>query len=332
VGDYVTVTGTVRGGTLKVNALNANIGIFTAEGTKPAYVTCESVNYGVITDQIVAELPETRAVVFTTDPTQTINWYAQDIDPCTGNVTERLLLQVQPQINAAPIGRGVFRLGKANVDPPPRNAVFRLALGVADGVAGGIRAGQFVQPIFNYIFPELPTAGAPALENRFDVIDFLGKGYGPYVPGKFGFPAPTPGVIVGQLNPWPGSKPPAKTSCPPIVPPATSSVVLPSSTSSAPPAGTPTPPVDTISLLSATKAVSHRNGFFRVTVTAATSSLDPKTVLTFNVNGATPITGATMTQDLKNPGTWSGNINFKGTPSSVQVFSNLGGKSQIVPI
>lgn len=332
VGDYVTVTGTERGGILKVNALNANLGIFTSPGTQPAYVSCESVNYGIVTTQGPAEFAETRAVTFTTDPTQTVSWYAQDVDPCTGNITERLILQVQPQNVAAPIGRAVFRLGKTDVSPAPRNAVFRLSKGTVD-TAGGIKAGQFIQPIFNYIFPELLAFGGTELENRFDVINFLGQGSGPYTPGTFGLTGPNPPVIVGQLSPWPGSSPPNAPVCAPPI--ATSSTTVPSTLSTITTVASPTPstpPVDTIVITAASKVKSNRGGFFRVTVSATTTGTDPKNVLTFTVNGVTPVTGALMTQDPKNPGSWSGNIDFKGTATSVQVFSSFGGKSQVVTV
>lgn len=333
VGDYVIVTGTERGGVLKVNALNANIGVYTAPGTQPAYVSCESVNYGIVTTQGPAEFAETRAVTFTTDPTQTVSWYAQDVDPCSGKITERLLLQVQPQNAAAPIGRAVFRMGKTNASPAPRNVVFRLSKGTVD-TAGGIKAGQFIQPIFNYVFPELLAFGGVEFENRFDVIPFLGLGSGPYVPGTFGATPPNPPVRVGQLKPWPGSAPPTPPNCPPLAalpPPSASTTTVASSVTPTPTVVTP-PPVDKITIVSAAKTKSAKGGFFIVTVSAKTTGVDPKNVLSLNINGATPVKGAVMNQDPNVPGSWSGSVQFKGTPTSVQVVSTFGGKSAVVNI
>jgi hypothetical protein len=213
IGDYVTITGTMNGGTVEVNNLIANLAIFTAPGTKPAYVSCESVNYGIVTTQ-AGEFAETRAVAWTTDPSVTIQWFAMDVDPCTGAVTERNLLVVQPfntvaapgAVPGAPLGRAVFRLGKANVSPATRQVGFRLSTGVTQVPLGptNLTAGQFIQPIFDFIFPEQLTFGTPAIENRFDVIPFLGLGSGPYIPGAPGAAPPTNPVVVGQLSPWPG--------------------------------------------------------------------------------------------------------------------------------
>lgn len=52
-----------------------------------------------ITGPATAENGETRAVVFTTDVTTPITWYAIDLDPCTGATTWRPILTEQPLAN-----------------------------------------------------------------------------------------------------------------------------------------------------------------------------------------------------------------------------------------
>lgn len=66
--------------------------------------------YGITTPPS-ADPPETRAVVFTTDQTTPVQWYAEDVDRCTGDITERAIQLVTPQQNA-PVGRVVYRMGK----------------------------------------------------------------------------------------------------------------------------------------------------------------------------------------------------------------------------
>jgi hypothetical protein len=46
VGDYVTINGNNLGTIFEVNSLIANVGYYTAPGTKPAYVNADNVNFG----------------------------------------------------------------------------------------------------------------------------------------------------------------------------------------------------------------------------------------------------------------------------------------------
>lgn len=67
---------------------------------------------------------ETRATAFVTDPQTTLQWFAIDVDPCTGESSERDLLLVQPD-ETAPVGMTVFRLGKTDASPVTRQVGFR---------------------------------------------------------------------------------------------------------------------------------------------------------------------------------------------------------------
>lgn len=62
VGDYVTYSATNIGGLHAVYALTANLGLRTAPGSQPAYITAESVNWGVVDPNAPAniETGETR--------------------------------------------------------------------------------------------------------------------------------------------------------------------------------------------------------------------------------------------------------------------------------
>ncbi|KAJ7065480.1 hypothetical protein C8F01DRAFT_982165 [Mycena amicta] len=61
VGDYITYSGTkVPGGLLAVYTLEVNLGIYTAPGTKPAYITCEAAQYGIVIGDPTVETGETR--------------------------------------------------------------------------------------------------------------------------------------------------------------------------------------------------------------------------------------------------------------------------------
>ncbi|KAJ7604817.1 hypothetical protein DFH06DRAFT_274226 [Mycena polygramma] len=324
VGDYITFSGIkTPEGILALYSLEANLGIYTAPGTKPAYITVESANYGIIDPNPVLETGETRAVAFATDPSTTVKWFAIDVDPCTGVESERQLAIGQGS-SVAPVGKIVYRLGKVDASPVTREVGFRYSSGTSDG-PGGIIAGQFIQPIFAYIFPELISFGANEVPNQFDVIPFLSLGSGPFEFGNYlAAPLPTP-TIVGQLNPWPGFPTPAATSCPPPSPPASSSASssLPSSssatsaTSSA--SSTPSPVKDVITLISA----SAKNQKGQMTTSAVASSNNPTAQLFMAIIGVDNVSPQPMTK-LAN-GQFSLDISTKGKPSSVVITSSLGG-------
>jgi hypothetical protein len=318
VGDYVTVQGTEIGGTLWVNNLIANLGIFTAPGTKPAYVTCEEAIFGIVTTQ-AGEIAETRAVAFTTDVGGALlDWFALDQNECTGVITERSLrVPVLPNGGVAPLGRAVYRTpAKADLTPATRYVGFRLQTGVTN-TGNNLTAGQFIQPIFDYVFPELLVAGNPDLPLAFETIPYLAKGSGPYVPGKVGNTAPVPAPIVGQLSPWPGGSAPvaAPVVCPP---PATTTTSAIASATPTPPVN---PPVDKITITSATG--KNQKGQTTLSVTAITDSKDPAIVLSITAAGRNPVPKTPMT--LVSPGNWLFTITLKSKPLTVTVTSSFGG-------
>ncbi|KAJ7028589.1 hypothetical protein C8F04DRAFT_1290541 [Mycena alexandri] len=200
VGDYITFSGLkVPGGLLAVYSLSANLGIYTAAGTKPAYISPATATYAIQVADPTVEAGETRATAFVTDPSTPVEWYAIDVDPCTGAETERDILLVEPE-PAAPIGRVVFRTsgggaarrrelvpekkgggggggGGVTIDasPPTREVGFRYSSGTSAGPKG-IIAGQYIQPIFFFVFPELIAFGGNEVENQFDMMPFLAMG------------------------------------------------------------------------------------------------------------------------------------------------------------
>lgn len=63
-----------------------------------------------------------------TDTATTIEFYAIDVDPCTGVETERSLVIAQPS-SVAPVGEVIYRLGKQDVSPATREVGFRYTNG-----------------------------------------------------------------------------------------------------------------------------------------------------------------------------------------------------------
>ncbi|MNW12476.1 hypothetical protein D3C71_2101760 [compost metagenome] len=76
-------------------------------------------------------------------------------------------------------------LSQAGVDSCIQNAS-RLT------VANGLVAGQYVAPVFEFIFPEGVKPGDPVVPNDFWHLPFIRNGEGTNTPGGVGPLAPTP--------------------------------------------------------------------------------------------------------------------------------------------
>jgi hypothetical protein len=240
VGDYVTYSGIlVKDGTsptagafagvsssyVAAYSVVANVGIFTAYGTDPAYVAIDVTILGV-GGAPIAGVPQeatarTRFEGFTTDPSRTIYLYGIDVDPCTGAQTDRdwgsVAVDPGPPVGAV-FGRWRFR-PPTKVLSMPLTGVFlpatrevraRLTPSQPFVTANGLSAGQYHAPITEYLFPENLAVGGPVVPLNFQEFPFLANGSGPW-PG--GGPNGVPGGIVGQLSPWPGSPVPTAPSC-----------------------------------------------------------------------------------------------------------------------
>ncbi|KAJ7145995.1 hypothetical protein C8R44DRAFT_5120 [Mycena epipterygia] len=254
VGDYVTFSGIkTADGILEIYELEGNLGLYTAPGTQPAYVVAVAAQYAIVNPDPTLETDETRATAMATDPSTTLNWFAIDVDPCTGAETERSLLPNVEPSETAPLGRATFRLGKINASPVTREVGFRYSNGVVAGPRGLI-AGQYIQPIFTYVFPELVAFGDPEPVNQFDLFPYLAQGSGLFVYGNYLEVPPSTPTTVGQLSPWPGNSAPETISCPPpsISTPSTSTGTSTSTSTSSGASSTPTGTPDIITILSAT--------------------------------------------------------------------------------
>jgi len=157
-----------------------------------------------------------------------ITIWAIDEHPCTGETTDRFL--ASGSVKAGEIrNKWEIRIPKnSNVGKYTRN--YRVKIG--DNVVtttDNIDAGQYIQPVSEWIFPELTTPGGTPPPNDFTNIGPLRDGFGPI-----------DGQIFGQLSPWPGASAPAPliANCPPpstTTSSATSSATSGSSTSTATP-------------------------------------------------------------------------------------------------
>jgi hypothetical protein len=130
---------------------------------------------------------------YTTDPTASVDISAIDVDPCTGDETNRLLMAGQPLDGGDVRNRFTYRIDGVPIGDYTREYQISLSSGTQT-TKNGIIAGQYHQPVTAWVFPELTAIGAPMVSNEFNHLSHLANGFGP----------DENGFIFHQLTPWPG--------------------------------------------------------------------------------------------------------------------------------
>jgi hypothetical protein len=209
---------------ISAHTVGAELGIYTAPSTWPAYVFQGSFLLGVggVPNPLFPQeaLEKIFGDFFSTDSSQLVDMYAEDVNSTTGAVTHRFFSTADPF--GPPLGglkgRARFRSVIGNYLPPPRFlAVATRALTGGQPIdtilptarltANGLKAGFYTAPIFDYIFAENLVLGAQQIPITFQEFPFLTNGMGPYTPWNQVDSLPV--ANVGQLDPWPGlSAPP----------------------------------------------------------------------------------------------------------------------------
>ena len=152
--------------------------------------------------------------------------YALDVDPCTGEETER-------SVGAALYKAGdirnkwIWRADSTTFSKYTKEYLIRASTGEKI-TTNGLTAGRYIQPVTEWIFPEANAPGIVPPPNDFSQFTYLARGSGRDEAGN----------LWGQLNPWPGASAPATTSCAPVIA-ATPSSSLSASASATVPTGTP---------------------------------------------------------------------------------------------
>jgi hypothetical protein len=241
VGDYVTVRGPIvkdaLGSYVSAYAVDANVGIFTAPHTLPAYVSIDVILMGTgpLDDVTLAQEGAKRTIVegFTTDVTTPVIIAPVDVNACTGEGLDRFpwwnVQAIDPgPPNGAVAGRWRFRPGAPAFDLkgfpflPPTRDVHVISINGAVETMNGLSAGEYTAPNFEFILPENRGIGSPIVPGNFEAMPFLAQGSG----ARNAFGSATRLGFVGQLDPWPGASVPARSACAPmvVVNPATAKV------------------------------------------------------------------------------------------------------------
>lgn len=182
---------------------------------------------------------------YTSDPNAAITVLAIDVDPCTGEETERSVGAAAYKAGDAR-NKWTWRADTTIASKYTREYVIRASTGekLTDNK---INAGRYVQPVLEFLFPEPNVPGIVPPINDFTNFGFLAKGLGRDESGN----------LWGQLSPWPGANAPAAPSCAPASPTS----VAPSTTTAPPaasvePSGAPASSVAASSAAASTPTVS----------------------------------------------------------------------------
>jgi hypothetical protein len=170
----------------------ANIGAFTAPGTMPAYVAIDVTQMGTggINNPGLPQEATASARIegFTTDPTEPIDIFGVDIDPCTGATVDRYW-GTQPALQIAQLGKFRFIPNGGTFTPAVRevravsqtlsHGAMPADIASAKTYANGIVAGQYDSPMSKFIFPESAEVGLTPVPLNFQDFPFLAAGFLP---------------------------------------------------------------------------------------------------------------------------------------------------------
>lgn len=238
---------------------------------------------------------------------------AIDVDPCTGKETLRPISTL-PVDTAEPRLKFDVRIKNAlATDKYTREYMITTAT-VSNTTKNNIIAGQYVQPVTEWIQPELSIPGNAPVSNVFSAFAHLTQGLGPDGDGNIWGPLdpfPQSGVTVFDIK-----------KCLAVTPPATTTTPRATTT----PTPTPTP-VDKVAVTLATWT-SSGGGTLTVTCTSSNSNAAQVGML---VDWTALKDGTTTFNQVMTAGSTAGTWTFSGIkikqPSTVTCHSKLGGSA-----
>ncbi|TKA66580.1 hypothetical protein B0A49_06047 [Cryomyces minteri] len=276
VGDYLEYSGvTLPNGQIACYSIVANVDIRTKSGSVPSYIRMEDALIGVIDTDPNVEFSQSKFIGFSSDPDAFVQIFAIDVDPCTGVEHDRLIGSVGTGgVVGNPRARFRHLTDRLAIGEYTREYHITLSTGTAV-TANGILAGQYHQPVTEWVFPELTAIGAAPPPIDFKDLNFLRDGFGPDDLGN----------VFHQLNPWPAATTPVPSkTCPDII------AAPPASPTASPTAAAVTP------VPSVSSDVTSRPGV-KVTLTARNTNPNiPDTEAAFSwALGPTDTTVGTLT-------------------------------------
>ncbi|KAF2797557.1 hypothetical protein K505DRAFT_298215 [Melanomma pulvis-pyrius CBS 109.77] len=196
VGDFIEYSGLKLGAEILAYAITAiNVQVTTtASSTVPNYIRVEDALIGVFDSAANVEMADIRFIGYLSSCTgASVTISAIDVDPCTGEETYRQIGTATPRAGDVRC-KWEFRADTTAQSTYTREYMIKANNPVIE-TKDGILAGQYIQPVTEWIQPEVDIPGTEPPPSKFSDIrglvqgDFLdGKQYGPLSP----FPGPTP--------------------------------------------------------------------------------------------------------------------------------------------
>ncbi|KAG9383397.1 hypothetical protein A1F94_005308 [Pyrenophora tritici-repentis] len=241
VGDFIEYSGLKVGGNemLVSDIVCISLHITTqASATVPNYIRVEDFLVGVADTAANVEVADIKVIGFLSSCTgASVSISAIEVDPCTGKETYRTIGSATPKAET----RCKWEARIPSPAQGPFTREYRITANSPVVVTkDGIKAGQYVTAVTEWIFPEVDIPGTNPPPYPFTGIrglvqgDFLnGKQYGP-------------------LSPFPGPTPPAPSkTCSPADIPDPSATPTPSSTPNPDAPASPAPVVNILAFSSA---------------------------------------------------------------------------------
>ncbi|OQO12393.1 hypothetical protein B0A48_03035 [Cryoendolithus antarcticus] len=211
-GDYIDFSGVRVGGEVLAYEIVAFTPQVLTTGVPPS-IRVEDLIIGVFDGQPSAnvEFAESRFVGYISDSSVSLSISRMDIDPCTGNATLVPVASAATRV-AAVRNKWVVRFDSTTSTKYSRDYMFTATTGTRDTNGGAIKAGQYLSPIGEVIFPESGLPGTIPAKNDFSNFGHLAQGLGPDAQGQ----------VWGPLDPFPDDTTPTPKVCDSAPPPTSS--------------------------------------------------------------------------------------------------------------
>ncbi|KAK5673937.1 hypothetical protein LTS10_013291 [Elasticomyces elasticus] len=200
-GDYVSYSGVEVSGETICYSIVADGVMITTSGMPP-YIRVEDAIIGVVDGQNTAavEFADTRFIGYVSDGATQVTVSRMEVDHCTGEVNEVSIGVANP---IAPRNKFTFRASGTTAGRYTREYIIRAGGSTKATNGGAIIAGQYVQPVTEWILPEFDGGVIPQ-ENDFTNFLHLRDGFGPDENND----------LWGPLDPWPGMSHPLTSYSP----------------------------------------------------------------------------------------------------------------------
>lgn len=194
-GDFITWESIKKGDeAIAFNIVAQNVQITTLQDL--VYVRTELALLGIANFNGNTELAESRILGYLSNARSTVALYAMDIDPCTGEVTDRIVAAIGLRGGGNAQNKFEYRADilsgyardyrvVAEVDGVPKTRTTK----------NGFLAGAYVQPVNVWVHGEQDVPGVPPPANDFSQLPWLTQGLGVDADGN----------LWGPLDPFPQS-------------------------------------------------------------------------------------------------------------------------------